>query len=156
MNGVRLLVPCLMLGLLFGCSNKKAKTRDELMAEKQNLPALYLSKKTHTRVIAPKNKGFFVDPTTQEECWLAQQCTNPDCPGRTDKEPYLVTPFDISEYNGCPACAKKRNYKADSPKRIAENLKFIKPYDLPEVEAKAKALDEQIRLSFEAEMKGRK
>ena len=59
---------CLIMTYAVGCSNQPPRSRDEIFSEKQNLPGLYLTNKTHTRVLAPKSKGTFVDAGTQEEC----------------------------------------------------------------------------------------
>lgn len=149
---------CLALVGSFGCAQRPQtpRPRDELFAEKQNLNGLFMSEKTHKRIIAPKSKGMFKDEETGEICWAALQCVNPECPGKTPKEPYLFITSDVAKYNGCPACAKKRDYAKDTDAQKAANLKFIKPYDLPETEARIKEIDAEIKRSFEWEQSGKK
>jgi len=136
---------------LTACSRTPPPPRsaDEIFTEKQQMPRLYLTKKTHTRVVAPKTKGMFTDPATGEECWPAMQCTNPDCPGRTEKEPALFLPFDVSAHQGCPACAKKRNIARESAAEKAKWLKFVQPYELPEVRERLAALDAEYKQQFD-------
>jgi hypothetical protein len=134
---------------LIGCSRAKPRSADEILTEKQRMPRLYLTAKTHARVIAPKSKGTFKDPATGEDCWPAMQCTNPDCPGRTEKEPVLFTPFDVSAHQGCPACAKKRNLARESAAEKVKYLKFVQPYELPEIRDRLKVLEEEFKRQYD-------
>jgi hypothetical protein len=132
---------------LAGCGRSRTRSPDEILIEKRGLPRLFLSAKTHTRVIAPKSKGMFTDPATGEECWPALECTNPDCPGRHGDEPALFISYDVSASQGCPACAKKRNVKTESASEKARYLKFVQPYELPEVRERLLALEEEYKLA---------
>ena len=143
---------CIILVVAAGCGSGRTRPRDEIFAEQQNLPGLFLTTKTHTRVIAPKNKGNFIDPETKEECWAALECLNADCPGRKGEEPFLFTTSDVKVHGGCPQCAKIRNFKTEKP---ADILKSFRRYELPEVKARAKALEDEIKRSFDAQTKAR-
>jgi hypothetical protein len=74
---------------LAGCGEDAPPTRQELFVQQMELPTLYLTAETYKEVVAPANKGVFVDADTGELCWAAQQCHNPECPGREDGNPFL-------------------------------------------------------------------
>jgi hypothetical protein len=142
---MRRFVSGLALVCLIGCS--RVRSTDEISTEKRQMPRLFLTAKTHTRVVGVKTQGMFKDDATGEDSWPALQCTNPDCPGRNGEEPALFICFDVSASKGCPACAKKRNFKTESDADRAKYLKFVEPYELPEVRARLHALDEEFKLA---------
>jgi hypothetical protein len=133
---------------MIGCSRAQPRSTDEIFTEKRQLPRLFLTTKTHTRVLGVKTQGMFKDSATGEDCWPALQCTNPDCPGRKGDEPAIFICFDVSASKGCPECAKKRNFKAETNADRAKYLKFVEPYELPEVRERLRALDEEYKLAF--------
>lgn len=146
---------CVFLAVLTGCGSPPPRTSDEIFADKMELPRVYLTKKTHVKIIAPKSKGQFVDETTHEECWPAQHCLNPDCPRAKDPEPYLFTVFDVEKHNGCPACAKNRKFAKESKDVKAKFATLFGPYELPENAERLKKLDEEYaaRVAWEAKKK---
>ncbi len=146
-------------GLWIGCGGNGGKeeprTRDVVFREIQSLPTLYLTGKTRKQVVAPGNKGNFVDDKTGEICWRVMECGNPACPGRgADGKPLqFVTPnpamyvksdgtIDYDQKKSkeeekmaggaCPECLKKRNLKAESNAIRNKYAKWVKPHVLPE------------------------
>lgn len=146
-------VICLAVGVA-GCGNTPTRTTDQIFSEKQSRPRLYLTRKTKTHVIAPADKGMFVDANTREECWPALECTNPNCPGRQGDTPSLFTAFDVSDHGGCPACAKIRP-KSESEADKQKYLKFVRPYELPEVREQLKRLDAEFERATKAAAKAK-
>ncbi len=63
-----------------GCT--KLRTLEEIEADKREIPAVYMTEKTNTEVIAPAGLGLHIDPATKEICYQPHECTNPNCPGR--------------------------------------------------------------------------
>lgn len=70
----------LIVGLAGGCSDTKPRSLEEIEQDRLSLPALYLND-SGQEVIAPGNRGLFVDEASGEIAWPAYTCTNPDCPG---------------------------------------------------------------------------
>lgn len=149
---LRFLAPGLFLAVLTGCG-RAPRTSDEIFADKQALPRVYLTKKSHARIIAPKSKGQFVDDATHEECWPALHCLNPDCPRAKDPEPYLFTVFDVNQHNGCPACAKNRRFAKETKDQKEKFANLFEPYELPETLEQLKRLDEEYAARVEWEKK---
>jgi hypothetical protein len=157
--------------LLVGGCNRAPRSREEIHKERDELPTLYLTDKTQQRVIAPASKGLFVDPKTKEICWRAQQCNNPDCPGRKNNEPFLFTisdpgafvqedgtiGFDVEKSKndpgipGCPACYKIRKLDQETPSEQGRYISFVQLYELPEAVARRKQLDEEYKRTVEFE-----
>ncbi len=81
---LRLSVGAVALGLVAlccaGCAEPKPRALAEIEAEIQSLPKLYLTE-TGDEIIAPGNRGLFVDERHGEIAWPAFTCTNPNCPG---------------------------------------------------------------------------
>jgi hypothetical protein len=154
----------LAAGCLFtlaGCGGEP-RTSDDIFREEMELPALYITVKTQTRVTAPAGKGMFIDPKTGEAAWPALACQNPDCPARgANGEPNLFIDAGpsasgpagapaVDSYGCCPACVKGLNWRAMAPAERQKYINWVKPYALPESEkrraelaAERKALSEQ-------------
>jgi hypothetical protein len=163
-----LLLIAIALGCLPSCSKQEPppRSRDEIFRERMELPALYITAKSHKQVTAPAGKGMFIDAETGELCWHALACTNPDCPGRQDGEPYLFIEPDQGFYiksdktvgynlaaaraaqwsdGTCPKCATIRNRAAESPEVRQRYVNWARPYVLPETAERMKALDEELK-----------
>jgi len=173
----RSLVAALLLGglvcLLSACSKEPPPplSRDEIFRQRLELPALYLTAKTHKRVIAPMSKGMFVDAETGEICWPALACNNPDCPGRKAGEPFVFIEPDAGSYvkpdgsigydparaaaervvGPCPQCAKIRDPRTETNAQRQQYISWVRPYVLPETAERMKQLDEELhrRVLFE-------
>jgi hypothetical protein len=158
-----------MMGALvcLGCGRPAAPERssDEIIKEMRELPALYLSERTQKRVIAPTNRGIFIDEEVREICYRALRCTNPECPHhRSQGEPYLfIFPqpgkFVTSEgtlgrdedleqapegAGCCPACAMKYDLEKISADEWGKLVSYVLPYELPESAARLKALEAEM------------
>jgi hypothetical protein len=155
-------------GLWIGCDEKeKPRTRDVVFREIQSLPTLYMTGKTRKEVIAPGNKGSFVDEKTGEICWRVMECGNPDCPGRpADAKPLkfitpnpamYVKPDGTIDYDqkkskeeekmaggACPECLKKRNLKTESNADRNKYAKWVKPHVLPESAKRKEELEAEL------------
>jgi hypothetical protein len=128
---------------LAGCG-AEPRTSDEIFREERELPALYITVKTHTRVTAPAGKGMFIDPGTGEAAWPALACQNPDCPSRgaggepnlfIDAGPTAGQPGGapaVDSHGCCPACVKGLNWKSLPPAERQKYINWVKPYVLPE------------------------
>jgi hypothetical protein len=151
--GVRALV--VGLALLAGCSKPPPQTRttEQIFAEQQQLPAVYLTE-TGDRITAPKGKGAFVDEKSGKLAWPALACNRPDCPGRSSGgQPQLFIAPDPAMYVGpdgkialdpkrdtgpqpqfgqCPACWKQRNPAAETAAQQQQYRAWVAPYVLPE------------------------
>ena len=150
---MRTAIISLSIFCLVGCGSRSPRSRDEIFREKGTLPRLYLTKKSHTRVLGPASKGIFTDDKTGEECWPAMECINPDCPAAGSAEPFLFTTFDRSEHNGCPACAKIRNVKTETPQQKRAYIGYVQLYELPETKSRSKQLDDELKRNFDAKGK---
>lgn len=147
------LMLCVFASAPAGCSKPPPRTSDEIFADKMQLSRVYLTKKSHVKIIAPKSKGQFVDDATHEECWPALHCTNPECPRAKDVEPYLFTVFDVNQHNGCPACAKKRTFAKETKETKGKFANLVEPYELPETKERLQKLDEEYAIRVEYEKK---
>jgi len=161
--------PCMALILTcVSCAEQKPRSLEEIRAEQQNLPTLYLTK-TGERVVAPGSKGVVVCDETKEIALPAYQCNNPDCPGRSeDGEPVLFSipdprfyvtvegevgehSFDSPEvmnFSGsyeleCPKCLASRNKSAETPEQSQQYLRWCQPYELPESAKRREELEEE-------------
>ena len=132
-----------VLGGLASCHKKEEpapRTRTEIFKQGLELPGVYLTEKTHKRVIAPTRFGLpFVDPESGETCWPALYCTNPDCPGRREGEPLLFIKTDANY--ACPHCIAKRKLAAETEAVRQQYANWVRPYVLPETAEKLKQLD---------------
>lgn len=59
------------------------------------MPWVYLTAKTHKKLILKGGMGGGVDPETHELFWPALACGNPDCPERKGDEPVLFIDPDM-------------------------------------------------------------
>ena len=132
-----------VLGGLVSCHKKEEpapRSRREIYKQVLELPAVYLTEKTHKRVIAPTGRGlFWVDAETGETCWPALYCTNPDCPGRREGEPLLFIEPDAN--HACPHCMAKRKLATEPPAVRQQYINWVQTYVLPETAEKLKPLD---------------
>ncbi len=98
-------------------SGPPPRSRDEIFAERRDVPRLYLTARTLKRVIAPTSRGIFVDVETGEICWPALGCYNPDCPDRgADQEPYgfiAANPFAYISSDGTIAYRQPTTTRKD-------------------------------------------
>ena len=163
----RRILPWLLLlfGFAMGCREETPKTTEQLYSDERQLPAVYLTTKTGKRIVAPIEKGAFVDKDTGELAWPAKVCTNPRCPGRSSAgEPFLfVAPDpalvanpdgtigydnakgkDIDNYYGnCPKCLATRNLPSESDADRKQYSDFVQEYVLSETEKVRKELAEK-------------
>jgi hypothetical protein len=142
----------ILLGGLPSCSKEDPlpRSRDEIFRQRMELPAVYLTAKSHTRITAPAGRGmFFVDPETGEKCWPALFCTNPGCPGRRDGEPLLFIEPDANY--ACPRCAAIRKVAAETEADRQQYINWVRPYVLPETAEKLKQLDAELQKRVEYE-----
>ena len=168
-----LLFALLVAGLSACGGEPVPRTLDEIFAEEQNLPVLYLTAVTNTRVTAPARFQRFSDPATKEVCWPALACYNPDCPGKSHTgEPFIFISPDIGfvarddgtavlgtpvagttkgTSNLCPQCLKARNRNTENAATRQKYVDWVRPYVLPETEEKRKALVEERRKRYEWE-----
>jgi len=116
-----------LLGGLASCSKSEPppRSRDEIFQDRRSLPTVWLTAKSHKRILLPTGQGLFtIDPETGEMLWPAHFCANPNCPGKRDGEPLLFIEPDTNL--ACPRCTSKR---------------WVRPYVLPESAEKLKQLD---------------
>lgn len=168
LNATRV-VACFLLS--FASCSKELRTRDEIFQDQLELPAVYLTVDSQTRVIASQSKGLFVDETTGELAWPALACHNPDCPARgPDDEPHLFiapNPAMYAKPDGsvgydqsrdkmqttgfCPECLKGRNQNRLTQQDRDNFVNWVKPHVLPETAERIKELDaERKRISERA------
>jgi hypothetical protein len=142
-----------LLGGLTSCGKKDdppPRSRDEIFLQRLELPAVYLTAKSHKRIIERAGLPLFTkDPETGEVVWPALCCTNPDCPGRRDGEPLLFIEPD-ADY-ACPQCAVKRNLAAETEAVRQQYINWVRPYVLPETAEKLKQLDAELQRRVEYE-----
>ena len=168
-----MLTACL-LWILVGCGSEPSepRTRDQIFQELQSLPVLYWTGKTKSEVIAPGNKGNFVDEDTHEICWRVMECGNPACPGRgADGKPLKFITPDPAMYakpdgtfgydqkkskeaekmagGACPECLQKRNLKTESEADRNRYAKWRKPHVLPESSKRKEELELELEQTKE-------
>lgn len=142
----------LVLGAMFGCG--RPRPTQQIIVEQAALPQLYMSAKGNRR-IEPGNKGAFVDATTGEKFYRAVVCANPNCPGRSNAEPFLfVVPDD--RVDECPECAKPRRGKKESPEEKARYSSYIQHYILPESRPRYEQLQKELERSMKFEWDNRR
>jgi hypothetical protein len=157
MSHLRRLRCCLWLAVVLGglasCSKPEApapRPRDAIFKDRLALPAVYLTAKSHKRIVESAGLPLFSsDPETGEMIWPALYCTNPDCPGRREGEPLLFIEPD-ADY-ACPQCAAKRNRAAETEAVRQQYLNWVHPYVLPETAEKVKQLDAELQKRAEYE-----
>jgi len=163
--------PCVIILLAWfalcvgGCSDPASdapRSEEDLFQARLDLPRLYLTAETNTRVIAPARRGCFVDDETGEVCWPALACQRPDCPGRSDDgEPHIFIAPDHGVYarddgtvdydesrsrtdpHGglCPACLQGRDPQHLSKQERKQFVNWVRPYVLPETAEQMARLD---------------
>jgi hypothetical protein len=90
----------LVVLIFAGCPSEppRPRTLADINAERDSLPAVYLSQKSLNDVIAPGNATPpVIDKATGDLCWPAYMCTNPDCPAKDEGKkgrPFLFIHFD--------------------------------------------------------------
>jgi hypothetical protein len=137
------------IALLAGCGDR-VRPSEDIFEDQLALPAVYLTEKTHKKIIAPQGKGKFIDEKTGETCWRALTCHNPDCPREPDgDEPFLFLETDTGT-TACPKCLTKRNLKTETPRQKQQYVNWVRPYVLPETAKRQKELDEERRKLIEA------
>lgn len=156
-----------------GCSKPAPRPSEVLFLERMELPALYLTERTHKRVIAPRSRGAAIDEATGERCWPALMCTAPDCPGRgVDGEPFVFIEPDMglvevekgrfkmdaaavqaarARVPGCEKCLEKRDPKRETEAERQKYTDYVQPYILPETKQKLAALDAELKRRIEFE-----
>jgi hypothetical protein len=146
------------------CGETRHKSFEELYDEERALPAVYLTAETNARIIAPGDKGVFVDEKSGELAWPAKTCINPDCPAeRSADEPFLfIAPdpaiianpdgtigYDRSRveeadnnFGNCPECLKIRELRKESEKDRQQYSNWAISYVLPETARRREELSE--------------
>ena len=87
----------LTLGSCSSAPPPRLRTPAEIEEARRQVPTVYLTGKTFKKVMAPMVSEPWVDKETNEVCWSAYYCTNPDCPGKnkgTDGDPLLFAHVD--------------------------------------------------------------
>jgi len=165
------LLPIALVALTSCGGETPPKTLNEIFAEEQKLPTLYLTAITGKRVLVPGRLERFTDPETGEVCWPALVCVNPDCPVKKQTgEPHIFISPDIGfvakpdgtavpgtpdprtvkgTSNQCPQCLKVRNRNTESKELKQNYINWVKTYVPPETEAKMKELADERRKRFE-------
>ena len=124
---------------------------EEISKEQLTLNRLYMTEKTHRRIIAPSNTKPFVDEVTGENVWPACTCHNPDCPKKSeDKEPYLFILFDRSKPPICPACAEAFQLVNVGQEELIPYLRWTRTYELEEKKRRVKQLDAERGRAYRA------
>lgn len=160
---VLLAVAIVVFSGLVGCGEDTPVSRDDIFLKQMELPTLYLTAQSGKRVIAPANKGVFVDEATGEICWPAIACHNPKCPGRgLDGEVFLfviptpgatgqsdgtvtIDPSKVAPPNGtdglCPECLRIRKPSNETAELKQKYVNWVKPYVLPEAAEQLKEIE---------------
>ena len=127
------------------------RSLDEISKEQMMLNRLYLTEKTHRRIIAPSNTRPFVDKLTGENVWPACTCHNPNCPKKSiNKEPYLFVLFDRNSPPICPACVEGFGLHDAEQEELAPYLRWTKTYELEEKKQRVKQLDAERKRAYRA------
>lgn len=170
----------LILAAVVGCGRSAPpppRTRQEIFAERRGLPALFLGVETGRRVIAPGDRGVFVDPESGEVCWRALACRAPNCPGRSpDGTDLLCIEADASFFRKpdgslgidparsqgrprrlgfCPKCNEIRDPATETAADAERYSQWVQPYVLPETAARLAALDDEMQRRVELERRHR-
>ena len=127
------------------------RSLEEISKEQMTLNRLYLTEKTHRRIVAPSNTKPFVDELTGENVWPACTCHNPDCPGQgTEEAPYLFILFDRNKPPICPACVEAFQLLGAEQEELAPYLRWTRTYELEEKTARLKQLDAERKRAYHA------
>jgi hypothetical protein len=79
---------------LVGCGEERSL--EDIEKEKRSLDVLYMTTETGKEIVAPNDKGVFVDEKTGELCFPAYVCMNPDCPGeKKGDRPFVFIHNDV-------------------------------------------------------------
>jgi len=124
---------------------------EDISKEQLTLNRLYMTEKTHRRIIAPSNTRPFVDEVTGENVWPACTCHNPDCPKKgTGSDPYLFILFDRSKPPICPACVRAFQLSSAGQEELTPYLRWTRPYELEEKKRRIKQLDSERKRAYRA------
>ena len=79
--------------LIVGCTGSqqaRPRTSNDIFLDRLKVDTLFLAPDGE-RIVRPMNPDRLVviDAATGKIAWPANQCTNPDCPGRVDRSPHL-------------------------------------------------------------------
>lgn len=142
------------------------RTSDEIFQERLALPALYFTAQTNQRVIAPGDRGIFVDEKTGEICFRGLACLCPDCPGKNPDgtpfvfaapDPALIIQADGSigsdqskavydeTFGQCPRCLETRNLKQETGEQRRQFIDWVQPHVLPENVQRMAELDAELQ-----------
>ena len=104
------IVACgLIVIAVFGCGGEtKPRSVEAINAERDHLPGLFMTE-SGRRIEADKSQGVFVDKG--ELAWPVYECTNPDCPGRTETEPHLFVWPDPRFYVAADGTLGTKNFE---------------------------------------------
>lgn len=129
---------------------------EEISNEQLTLNRLYMTEKTHRRIIAPTNKGLFVDEVTGENVFPAYTCNNPQCPKRgTEDDPHLFIFVDRSKLPICFACFDAYKLEGATQRELHPYLLWTRPYKMKETERRVKQLDSERKRAYKkAKKKG--
>lgn len=161
-----------------GARDDTPRTPQQIDAERESLPALYLTK-SGREIIAPRNPERAI-ANRGELAYAAWACRNPNCPGEKNGDrPFLfVWPNPLAELNAdgtlgrreqkpnedyvdllramnipetptCPACLQQRNVAKESTAQRNQYFTWCEEFVLPETAARLKELDEEHRRRIE-------
>jgi hypothetical protein len=142
-----LLFVCILAASLLGCREEKsppARKQVDISTEQRSLDALFLTEKSHRKVIVPQNTRELTDPETGEVIWPAMVCNNPNCPGKdkgADGLPFLFICTDPSKPMYCPECLTVRDLGSETNEEMGRYIGWVTPYRLPETAARIQELD---------------
>jgi len=168
----------LLLIFFLGCAGKdpgpEPRSRDEIMREMANLPALYLTKDGSNREAAG-GQACFVDEASGELFWMALECKNPKCPAKVEsgKSHIFIMPdpgvfvnekgkldFDSEMeeqalrkggFLGCQKCIPLRQKQmlwsgrgAETQAEKNQYAKYVAPHVLPETKKREGELEKEM------------
>ena len=143
------------------------RSSDEIFAERESLPALFLAGKLEKRITAPGDKRYFLNAESKEIYWRAMTCKNPKCPAVKDggKPSIFINPnpavvlhpdgtlghyperaakaAEAGPIVACPECLKTRDVATESIETKEIYLSYVRPYILPETAKRLKELDNE-------------
>jgi hypothetical protein len=181
--GFRLVV-CTALALAH-CGCARQRTLEEIEADQRTLPTLYLTEKSNKQIVAPANRGLFVDEATGEICYQPFECLHPQCPGKSGDKPVLFVHRDVLVSLGpdrkfvyqpvpadvdfeefirskggqpvptCPHCLKNRKLESETPEEKLAYQKSVRPYEMPETTKRREELKQEHQQAYESLKKRR-
>ena len=171
---IRLVAGLPLVGIMLlamGCGGEtKPRSVEEINAERNDLPALFMTK-SGKQIKAPKSSAVFLDEASGELAWPVYECTNPDCPGRVEDKPHLFIWTDPRFYVSdegkmesrdfetiqqwreavaeagsyreptCEKCLEMRNQASETPEESQKYSQFPRRYVLPETAKRMEELD---------------